>query len=176
MLVASLLSTLLLGLAIIPIDAKSDLEPKSPMKLPLMKRRSLSKYNVMERDQRRSNPLIRRADGLEFDSNTNTSTNILPAIYDIVLFYVLIGVGNSEPVDYCKWLLHLVLADEGISKRLPLFTDNLTLDSGRSANMRLLHARLNFFFPQFEHLGQCFKPLRGNQYEPTHKIQGRKWA
>ena len=96
---ASLLSILLLALAI-AISAEPVLEQKSSIKLPLMKRQSFSKYNIMERDQRRSNSLMRRANGSDFNSTT-TSTD-LPAVFKGNDYVVQVSIGVGEDAENCK--------------------------------------------------------------------------
>ena len=106
MVVASLLSSLLLALAI-SIAAKPVLEQNSPMGLPLMKRRSLSKYDIVELDWHRLNSLRRRSDFDSTNSSTSSRTNISGkafASYQISAFYVIVGVGDKN----CKWLQCLV--------------------------------------------------------------------
>ena len=108
MVVASLLSSLLLALAI-SIAAKPVLEQNSPMGLPLMKRRSLSKYDIVELDRHRLNSLrrSRRSDFDSTNSSTSSRTNISGkafASYQISAFYVIVGVGDKN----CKWLQCLV--------------------------------------------------------------------
>ena len=109
MVAASLLSSgsLLLALAI-SIAAKPVLEQNSPMRLPLMKRRSLSKYSVVELDRRRLNSLShgsRRVDGSDFDATTSSTSRTsnsgnVSASYQINHYYVHIGVGDSNKT--CK--------------------------------------------------------------------------
>ena len=119
----SLLTALLLALAIV-IAAKPVLERKSPLKLPLTKRLSLSNHNVVERNRRRVNSLRRRAGNQ--DDLESMVVNTL-AFFKINVYTVEVGIG--DPIQMRKSLQHLV-ADEEIPT-CSFFTDNLLLDSGR---------------------------------------------
>ena len=94
MVAASLLTTLLLALAI-AIAAKPVLERKSPIKLPLTKRRSLANYNVVERDRRRVKSLRRRA-----GNQVNSGSISTVALFQRNEYTIPIGIGN--PAMFCK--------------------------------------------------------------------------
>ena len=97
---ASLLTILLLALAI-AIAAKPVLEPKSPLKFPLVKRRSLANYNVMERDQRRVTSLRRRAGNQDDDSESDLRGSInTAALYEVYIYTLRIGMG--DPPQFCE--------------------------------------------------------------------------
>lgn len=101
MVAASLLFSLLLALATV-IAAKPVLEENSPMRLPLMKRRSLSKYDVVEFDRHRLNSLRKRVGGSDLNSTTSSTTSKtsnsgnVSASYQIASFYTIISVGGKN--------------------------------------------------------------------------------
>ena len=101
-----LLTTLLLLALAIAIAAKPVAERKimPAVRLPLTKRRSLVKYNIMESDLRRLNSLRKRA-GNQDDSNLDSTTGTIPATFGVGHYTVSIGVG--EPSTSCKWFLAL---------------------------------------------------------------------
>ena len=152
MVAASLLITTLLLTFAIAIAAKpaSILERKSPIKLPLTRRRSFASYNIVERDRRQIESLRRRA-GNQDDSDLGPESNNTPATYRGADYFLTIGVGN--PPTFCKWLKHLV-ADEKNSTA-SFFADKLQLDAARWAgNVQLLpgmHGSNEIL--QLEHLG-----------------------
>lgn len=91
---ALLLTTLLLALTI-AIAATPNLEQKLPM--PIMKRRSLLKHDVVERtgNRHRSNYLTRSPpDGSDSNSTNTPRRSNISAYFDVRSFYVHVPMGD----------------------------------------------------------------------------------